>query len=210
MKVICGVTEFLQTRIPGNIGRWNDDFEPRAFGDNIQKWGSSLILIESGGYPGDTEKQFIRKLNFVAILGALHSISKKNYGKYSLKDYEKIPQNDSWLFDLKIKNARTELDGKIYETDLGINLNEKNNKAATDFTIESVIADTGDLSVFWGIEEFDAKGAMIKPLGLYPELLEKHKIKKNLPAVVSLDGPAYFVLESNQGQTIVINGKIIQ
>lgn len=210
MKVICGMIEFLETKIPGQIGRWNDDFEPRAFGDNIQKWGSSLILIESGGFPGDTEKQFIRKLNFVSILGALHSISTGAYGKYGLKDYEKIPQNDTWLFDLKIKNARTELDGKVYETDLGINLNEKNNKAATDFSIESVIEDTGDLSVFWGIEEFDAKGALIKSLSLYPDLLEKHKIKKNLPATVSLEGPAYFVLEGTQGQTVVINGKIIQ
>lgn len=210
MKVICGVIEFLQTKIPGHIGRWNDDFEPRAFGDNIQKWGSSLILIESGGYPDDTEKQFIRKLNFVAILGALHSISRKSYTKYKLADYEKTPQNDNYLFDLKIKNARTEVDGKIYETDLGINLNEKNNKAATDFTIDSVIADMGDLSTFWGIEEFDAAGAIIKPLSLYPELIEKHKVKKSLSASVGLDSSAYFVLEGNQTQTIVINGKIIK
>ncbi len=210
MQVIGRMIELLQARIPGQLGRWNDDFEPRAFGDNIQKWGSSLILIESGGYPGDTEKQYIRRLNFTAILTALHCIATRSYGKYKLSDYEKIPQNDTWLFDLKIKNVKIEQEGKTYQTDLGINLNEKNNKAATDFTVESVITDAGDLSVYWGIEEFDGAGAIARSLSLYPEFIEKYKIRKSLPPSVSLDGPAYFVLESSQTQILVINGKITE
>ncbi|GAH27551.1 unnamed protein product, partial [marine sediment metagenome] len=58
----------IQKYAPGQVGRYNDDFEPRAFGDNIQKWGTSTILIESGGFQNDTEKQEIRKLNYVSIL----------------------------------------------------------------------------------------------------------------------------------------------
>ena len=44
------------------MGRYSDEFEPRAFGDNIQKWGTNTILIESGGIFGDEEKQYLRKL----------------------------------------------------------------------------------------------------------------------------------------------------
>jgi len=49
MKVIVFMNRILQKYAPGQVGRYNDDFEPRAFGDNIQKWGTSAILIESGG-----------------------------------------------------------------------------------------------------------------------------------------------------------------
>jgi len=79
MKVIVFMNSIIQKYAPGQVGRYNDDFEPRAFGDNIQKWGTSTILIESGGYKNDIEKQEIRKLNYVSILSAIYSIAKGNY-----------------------------------------------------------------------------------------------------------------------------------
>ena len=66
MKVIVLMNEIIQKYAPGQVGRYNDAFEPRAFGDNIQQWGTSAILIESGGYQNDREKQFIRKLNYLS------------------------------------------------------------------------------------------------------------------------------------------------
>ena len=63
IQVIVGMNEAVQEFIPNCVGRWSSEFEPRAFGDNIQKWGTTLILIESGGYKNDPEKQYIRKLN---------------------------------------------------------------------------------------------------------------------------------------------------
>ncbi|MEQ9581863.1 MAG: M14 family zinc carboxypeptidase, partial [Arenibacter sp.] len=41
MKVIVYMNKIIQKYAPGQVGRYNDDFEPRAFGDNIQKWGTS-------------------------------------------------------------------------------------------------------------------------------------------------------------------------
>src|SRR5690606_32991878 len=105
MKVIVFMNRILQKYAPGQVGRYNDDFEPRAFGDNIQKWGTSAILIESGGYPGDVEKQEIRKLNYVSILSAIYTIAMGNYKDMPLEDYGKIPENDRKLFDLKITGA---------------------------------------------------------------------------------------------------------
>jgi hypothetical protein len=82
MQVICSMNAVLQQFIEGHVAKYSDEHEPRAFGDNIQKWGSSLILIESGGYKDDLEKQYIRKLNFIAILSAFQAISEKTYTKY--------------------------------------------------------------------------------------------------------------------------------
>ena len=79
MKIIVYMNNIIQKYAPGQVGRYNDDFEPRAFGDNIQKWGTSTIFIESGGYANDVEKQEIRKLNYVSILSAIYTIAKGNY-----------------------------------------------------------------------------------------------------------------------------------
>ena len=208
-QVISHLNAVLQNFIPGGIGRFSDEFEPRAFGDNIQKWGSSLILIESGGLVGDLEKQEIRKLNFVAILSALLAISRENYGHFSLQDYENIPQNEKALFDLKIENAQIEGSGGKDMVDLGINIDEKNNPRATNYTHTSVIEDIGDLSVFFGLKTIDAQGAILKPISQFPALVEKYKIKGSTPSQIELGGKASFVIDYKSAQKVILNGKIL-
>jgi hypothetical protein len=162
MKVIVFMNTIFQKYAPGQVGRYNDDFEPRAFGDNIQKWGTSTILIESGGYANDVEKQEIRKLNYVSILSAIYTIAKGNYRDIPLEEYEKIPENDRKLFDLKITNATYEINGKPYILDLGMNRLEVPIENSTDFWYSSRIIDQGDLSTYYGYETFDAMGYTIR------------------------------------------------
>jgi len=211
MQVICGMHQTLQQFIPGHLGRWNDDHEPRAFGDNIAKWGSSLILIESGGYKEDTEKQFIRKLNFVAILTGLQAISEQSYTKFELKTYEAIPNNDRYIFDLLIRNAEFVQNGKTIIKDIGINLSEKNINNATDFMLSSVIEDLGDLSTFWGLKEIDAKGLKVSMLSDFPEVLQKYKVseKEIQNQTLNLDETASFLLtKDKEVKYIILNGQI--
>ena len=94
MRIIVKMNEVIQRYARGHVGRYDDEFEPRAFGDNMQKWGTSTILIESGGYPDDPEKQFIRKLNYLSILSAFHIISTQSYLTARLDHYVSIPKND--------------------------------------------------------------------------------------------------------------------
>jgi hypothetical protein len=162
MQVIVFMNNVIQKYAPGQVGRYNDDFEPRAFGDNIQKWGTSTILIESGGFANDVEKQEIRKLNYVSILSAIYTIANKNYKNISLEDYEKIPENDRKLFDLKIVNAHYELLGKKYVLDIGMNRLEVDREGNNDFWYSSRVIDQGDLSTYYGYETFDASGYTIK------------------------------------------------
>jgi disulfide oxidoreductase YuzD len=216
MQVICSMHQTLQQFIPGHLGRWNDDHEPRAFGDNIAKWGSSLILIESGGYKDDIEKQFIRKLNFVAILNGLQAISEKSYKKYKRKYYEAIPNNDRYLFDLLIRHAEFVQDGKTTIKDIGINLSEKNINNATDFEYSSVIEDLGDLSTFWGIKEIDAKGLKVSSLsefstGDVSHVIQKFNVseKELSNQELNLDERASFILtKDKEVKYIILNGQI--
>ncbi|WP_446050888.1 M14 family zinc carboxypeptidase [Zobellia laminariae] len=171
MKVIVFMNNIIQKYAEGQVGRYNDDFEPRAFGDNIQKWGTSTILIESGGYLGDVEKQEIRKLNYVSILSAIYSIATENYKEIALEEYEKIPENDRKLFDLKIENATYPLLGKDYILDIGMNRLEVDKEEHNDFWYSSRILDQGDLSTYYGYETLDATGYTITPGKVYPDLV---------------------------------------
>jgi len=170
MKVIVFMNNIIQKYAPGQVGRYNDDFEPRAFGDNIQKWGTSTILIESGGYQNDIEKQEIRKLNYVSILSAIYTIAKGNYVNIPLTDYEKIPENDRKLFDLKIENVSYELLGKKYILDIGMNRLEVAIEDSSNFWYSSRILDQGDLSTYFGYETLDATGYTIKAGKVYPKV----------------------------------------
>lgn len=162
MKIIVFMNTIIQRYAPGQVGRYNDAFEPRAFGDNIQKWGTSTILIESGGYTDDIEKQEIRKLNYVSILSAIYTIATGTYTDIPLEDYEKIPENDRKLFDLKIVNATYPLLGGQYLLDIGMNRLEVDREGHDDFWYSSRVIDQGDLSTYYGYHTFDANGYTIR------------------------------------------------
>jgi hypothetical protein len=170
MQVIGVMNRALQKYIPNQVGRWNDDFEPRAFGDNIQKWGTTLILIESGGYGGDPEKQYIRKLNFVAILTGIGSIADNSFAKETSSDYEALKENSRFIYDLLIKNVTAKVNGKEFRTDLAIDRAEVNTQKATSFYYTSTIEEYGDLSIYSGTQQLDATGCSIEHGKIFPDV----------------------------------------
>lgn len=169
MQVIVGMNQAVQPYIPNAVGRWMSDFEPRAFGDNIQKWGTTLILIESGGYKNDPEKQYVRKLNFVSILTGLQMIAGKSYKKNGIKEYQRLPLNSRAIYDLIIRNITIKKGEITYKADIAINREERPVTGKNYFTISSIIEEIGDMSVFFGTDEIDATGMEIiseKEIGL--------------------------------------------
>jgi hypothetical protein len=207
-QVISAMNSVLQKRIPGRVAKFSDEFEPRAFGDNIQRWGSSLILVESGAFTDDVEKQFVRALNFEAILEGLYSIASDSYTSYSIKDYEDIPENNRVLLDLKIKNLAVGEGEKQYTVEVGTSSIEKNGAGAKKFVRESVIEEIGDLSVFHGIEEWDANGGIFRSVLEYPEWMKLYKIRRPMKHL-QLGESATFVVDHGETQTLILNGKIV-
>ncbi|PZX58476.1 zinc carboxypeptidase [Algoriphagus ratkowskyi] len=156
MQTIVGMNEVLQQVVPGQVGKYDDAFEPRAFGDNITKWGTSTILIESGGYPNDPDKQYIRQLNFMIILNALEQIATRSYEQYTTAEYFAIPDNDLQLVDLLLKEVQVPVNGKHYPVDLAIR--RRDSTAGDSFYVTGNVDDLGDMQVYFGMEEFDATG----------------------------------------------------
>ncbi|MBF9254903.1 peptidase M14 [Pontibacter sp. 172403-2] len=168
MRAIVGMNEALQQLAPGHVAKYSDEHEPRAFGDNIQKWGTSVILIESGGYKNDPEKQYIRQLNFASIVSALYMIAREDYTAYKLNDYYHIPQNERNLYDLVLRKVHYQEDGRHTLLDVGIMRDEINAPEAPDgFYYRGSVQEIGDMSVFYGYEEINGEGLILEPGKVY-------------------------------------------
>jgi len=169
MKGIALMQEILDELHPNHTGRYNDDFEPRAFGDNIQSWGTSTILVEAGGMNNDSEKQEIRRMHFALLLTLLYNIANGDVESYSTDQYWAIPENDRKLNDLIIRNVRhPNLDKTI---DISINKEEIDILDKGSYYTESRIEDIGDLSTFYGFEEKNVDNLSYKPCKIYKKLL---------------------------------------
>ncbi|SFB83409.1 Zinc carboxypeptidase [Parapedobacter composti] len=170
MKIAVGMNRILQGYVPDGVAKYDDTHSPRAFGDNFQKWGASTVLIEAGGYKGDPEKQFIRKLNFIIILNALIEIAQGSYAQYDIAEYEALPFSDSKLSDLLLRNVGASRDSIDYKVDLSINRDE--HTVESDYYVRSRITDIGDLKENYGYVDFDADGYHFMPGNVYPKVVK--------------------------------------
>lgn len=83
----------LDRHISGRTAKYDDTFNPRAFGDLIQQWGTSTVLIESGALPDDPEKQELRHVNVMLLLTALEAIATERYAAAEPAAYDSLPFN---------------------------------------------------------------------------------------------------------------------
>lgn len=111
---VAGVIRLaVDSIVDGRIARYDDTFNPRAFGDLMQQWGTSTVLVESGGWDGDPEKQHLRRANFVGILAALDAIATGAYADVSPDWYRSLPFNGPTATDLVLRGGHVVLhDGR--------------------------------------------------------------------------------------------------
>ena len=110
-QVAAVIAATLEPDLGQRMARYDDEFTPRAFGDNMQLWGTSTVLIESGLLAGDPQKQELRKLNVVALLGALHAIATGVYEEFPTAAYDDLPMNLSLSNDLLLLGGELILGG---------------------------------------------------------------------------------------------------
>ncbi len=171
MKLIGTMVQVLNEFIPGHIGKYSDDYEPRAFGDNFTKWGTAVVLLETGGWRDDREKQFLRKINFIALLTAFASIAGDAYKNQTTEVYESVSKNEELMMDMIFKNLKMKKEQHEFLADIGINFDEENINGAKDYYLKASVEDIGDLSVFAGYEEYDLNGFHVEPGKTKPEAL---------------------------------------
>ena len=156
------LAQVLNLFIPENLAKWDDTFYPTSFGDNFQKWGTSTVLIESGGWRGDPNKFFIRKLNCISLLITLYAIAIGESSKADVAVYEQIPFNMKLGCDYIIRNAELKANSQAapIRVDVGINFNKRINTVTGQIDEIATVVEIGDLIEFTALEkEVYANGA---------------------------------------------------
>ena len=168
-KQICAVIrDALEPLAPGQIGRYDDEFEVRAFGDNITLWGTPVVLIETGPWPGPEPDAALVRLNFVAIVSALDALATGAVDRADPQRYETLPLNESKMLSVLVTNA-TVITGRgipPFVADIGLLTSRRvlvvggRRELQTSLTID----DLGDLRTLGGLQTIDATGMTAVPL----------------------------------------------
>ncbi|WP_295801423.1 M14 metallopeptidase family protein [uncultured Microbulbifer sp.] len=153
MQLIGALVKRVEPFIGGHVGRYDDAYSWRAFGDTFSEMGISTILIESGAHPNDPNRQVARRINVEMLVTAIDSIAGRTYVSVSSDIYGAIPFNeDDAIVDVKVGNVRVGQGNAAYRIDLAIN--EKYGQVA--------VVDLGDLSLLHGAQELDASAAQYR------------------------------------------------
>jgi hypothetical protein len=195
IEVAVAIRAVLEPYIAGHIAKWDDTFNPRAFGDLTAAAGVSTILIESGGIEGDLHKQRLRKLNFLALAGALDAIATGAYAGLPHGRYDELPENGEVWPDLLVTGGTLVLPGQP--------------EARVDLLVDferpllergGTLADIGDLGGVRARRTIDATGLYIVPFD--PPRVDGRT--GEAPLAFTTGRPAYFHLSRDpQGRDVV-------
>jgi hypothetical protein len=165
-KRTCAIIrQTVEALAPGQVARYDEEFEVRALGDNLTKWGTPVVLIETGPYPGDSADRDLVKLNVVAILTALDALATGAVHGADWGLYESLPINDSKLFTVIVRNASivtgTGIAPFIGDIAFGSNRVVKSDGKSALQAVQALrLDDLGDMRVFSALETIDATGLL--------------------------------------------------
>ena len=140
IQLLVLLNKKLQQQIPNCVGRWNDDYEPRAFGEWFQAQRAATVLIESGACYNDPERNKIKRLHFAILLNALYAIATNAMAQEDILSYKAIPLNrKEGMFDRMERGKEIMINGKTFISDVG-------------YRDEGEIQEIGDLANFGSLQ----------------------------------------------------------
>lgn len=158
MQVASVIATAIEPMVGGHITRYNDAFNPRAFGDLMATWGTSTVLIESGGWADDPEKQYLRHVNFEALVTALDAIATGAYADVSRATYDALPENGRRVADLLVLGGTLVLPtGAMLQADLLLDY------ADPYYETGARVRDVGDLEYAGARDTLDVSGLYLVP-----------------------------------------------
>lgn len=157
-KICATLYQALSSFIYGQIGRYDDSFNPRAFGDLISQWGTPVVLIETGGWFGRPEMDLVQ-LNFTALAWTLQELARGGVDRANPAVYDAIPYNQGGgMIPLIIRGAtiinrhqsdpEEKFEVPAYAADIAINIEGA----------RATVQDLGDLGGFDALDEVSAVG----------------------------------------------------
>jgi hypothetical protein len=157
MRVGAFICQALSPYVYGSLTRYGDEYECRAFGDTMQAWKTSTLLIESGHWPSDPEKAFVRKLNVVALLSAFSAIGDGSFLGVTLDPYFDLPPNGKRLFAIMLSNvALVHHSGQMYSVQVGLDYVPRRDSTGLVWPEKVVVKEVGDLHMYGGLRSIDA------------------------------------------------------
>ncbi|MEK6154163.1 M14 metallopeptidase family protein [Flavobacteriaceae bacterium 3-367] len=104
MKLVVAMNRELQALIPGQVGRYDDAFNPNCVGDTFQMLHTPTVLFEAGHFPGDYAREHTRKYIWHALLSGVKAIAYGELSGYTQEAYHNIPENGKRFVDILIQN----------------------------------------------------------------------------------------------------------
>lgn len=154
--VAAVIAEALGPDLGARIARYDDAFSPRAFGDNMQLWGTSTVLIESGILEGDPQKQELRRLNVVALLSAFQTIADGLEEGGDTAAYDRLPMNRSIEYPLLVLGGQLVLAGAApIRADIAIRYDDSAARTGPRY------GEIGDLAEAIALDTLDASGLFL-------------------------------------------------
>jgi hypothetical protein len=213
-KQACAlIREALEPLAPGRIARYDDEFEVRAFGDNLTKWGTSVILIETGPWPAAEPDPYLIRLNFVAMMTALDGLATGRARQADTRAYETLPINETDLFYLLVRNATVIAGTGVapFTADIGVAANRgvRAVDGRREPRLSARIEDLGDLHNMSALESIDATGMFVAPLW-DPALKAGDLVAlpdftaRRAPRVIAVGEPVEFVILRRDGDRYVV------
>ena len=167
-KVCAVIRDALEPFASGQIGRYDDEFETRAFGDNITLWGTPVVLIETGAWPSLEPDPALVRLNFIALVSALDALATGAVNGADPRRYESLPVNESRELYILLNNALVISGSGIppFTADIGIMATRRIREAdgQRQVQLSTTIDDMGDLRTFGALRTIDASGMTVIPL----------------------------------------------
>lgn len=166
----AAIVAALDPHLPGGIGRYDDDWSPRSFGDNLTAWGTPVVLIESGGVAPDTSLAELTRLNFVALGSVLAELARDGLAGRDPAVYDALPENniDVWS-DVVVRGGELLQPGSPapYRADLAFDRQRGDREleacpaVPAAGTPRSEIVELGDARVFGAGREIDGTGRLL-------------------------------------------------
>jgi hypothetical protein len=169
-RVCSAIARALEPFVPGGIGRYDEDWNPRAFGDNVTAWGTPVVLIESGGVMPGRPLSDLTRLNYVALLTALHGLVRDDLAGETADLYEGLKRNDDGYWtDVLLAGGRVFQPGagEPYRADVAFDVLDDDPLAAScaepGWPGASRIREVGDARLIGSARRVDATGRLVAP-----------------------------------------------
>ena len=167
-RACTAIHHALTPFVPGGISRYDEDWSPRAFGDNLTAWGTPVVLIETGGLPPGRPATDLTRLDFVALLSALAGLAEDDLAGHDPGVYDALPRNETGAYaDVVLRGGQVLQAPRLvpYRADVAFEAARSDLEWAACGAPRagSRVVEVGDARFLAARETVDADGAVVIP-----------------------------------------------